>query len=77
VRAGRAADSPLGAHGLRRTGGASRVATRQALFPIVQGSMYADLRRECCAALVSSTPMVHIGEALGGRTASAESGVVE
>src|SRR6195256_5369688 len=28
------------------------IATRHALFPIVQGSMYADLRRECCAALV-------------------------
>ena len=26
--------------------------TRHALFPIVQGSMFAGLRRECCEALV-------------------------
>jgi queuine tRNA-ribosyltransferase len=39
------------------------IATRHALFPIVQGSMYADLRRECCAALVE---LEADGYAIGG-----------
>jgi queuine tRNA-ribosyltransferase len=37
--------------------------TRHALFPIVQGSMYPDLRRECCAALVE---LGADGYAIGG-----------
>src|SRR5262249_53511671 len=37
--------------------------TKHALFPIVQGSMYADLRRECCAELVD---MDADGYAIGG-----------
>ncbi len=39
------------------------MATRHALFPIVQGSMYADLRRECCAELVE---LQADGYAIGG-----------
>jgi queuine tRNA-ribosyltransferase len=37
--------------------------TRRALFPIVQGSMFADLRRDCCAAL---TELDADGYAIGG-----------
>jgi queuine tRNA-ribosyltransferase len=36
-------------HYLRRI---SAIPTRHALFPIVQGSMFTDLRQECCARLV-------------------------
>ena len=48
------------AHYRRRIGGHP---TRQALFPIVQGSMFADLRRECCAELVD---LDADGYAIGG-----------
>ena len=37
--------------------------TKHALFPIVQGSMFPDLRRECCAAL---TDLDADGYAIGG-----------
>jgi len=40
-----------------------QLATRHALFPIVQGSMFADLRRECAAALVD---LDADGYAIGG-----------
>jgi queuine tRNA-ribosyltransferase len=39
------------------------IATRHALFPIVQGSMYGDLRRECCAELIE---LEADGYAIGG-----------
>src|SRR4030095_9630839 len=39
------------------------IESRHALFPIVQGSMYPDLRRECCAAL---TDLDADGYAVGG-----------
>ncbi len=39
------------------------IQTRHALFPIVQGSMFADLRRECCAELVD---LGADGYAIGG-----------
>jgi queuine tRNA-ribosyltransferase len=41
----------------------SALETRHALFPIVQGSMYADLRRECCIRLVE---LDADGYAIGG-----------
>ncbi len=39
------------------------IETRHALFPIVQGSMYPDLRRECAAEL---TELEADGYAIGG-----------
>lgn len=47
-------------HYLRRI---EAMESRHALFPIVQGSMYPDLRRECCAAL---TALDADGYAIGG-----------
>src|SRR5438477_12901758 len=41
----------------------AHIPTRHALFPIVQGSMFPDLRRECAAALVD---LDADGYALGG-----------
>jgi queuine tRNA-ribosyltransferase len=41
----------------------TEIETRHALFPIVQGSMYSDLRRECCASLVE---LDADGYAIGG-----------
>src|SRR5262245_32564959 len=41
----------------------SQMETKHSLFPIVQGSMFADLRRECCAEL---TQLNADGYALGG-----------
>ena len=60
-----AAHRALGAAGRRALPAADwrRVATRHALFPIVQGSMFADLRRECAAALVD---LDADGYAIGG-----------
>jgi queuine tRNA-ribosyltransferase len=48
-----------GHHRLRMTGSA----TNHALFPIVQGSMFADLRRECAAAMLD---LDADGYAIGG-----------
>jgi queuine tRNA-ribosyltransferase len=48
------------AHYLRRM---AEIETRHALFPIVQGSMFTDLRRECCAQLVELNAD---GYAIGG-----------
>jgi queuine tRNA-ribosyltransferase len=48
------------AHHRRR---AAEIPTRHALFPIVQGSMFRDLRRECAAALVDLDAE---GYAIGG-----------
>src|SRR6516225_6156109 len=47
-------------HYLRRI---ADLETRHALFPIVQGSMFADLRRECCSELVD---LDADGYAIGG-----------
>src|SRR5260221_8531045 len=47
-------------HYSRRMAG---IDTRHALFPIVQGSMFADLRRECCAELAG---LDADGYAIGG-----------
>jgi queuine tRNA-ribosyltransferase len=48
---------------------------RQALFPIVQGSMYAELRRECAAQLVElDADGYAIGGFERGRTAASEPG---
>jgi queuine tRNA-ribosyltransferase len=47
-------------HYLQRISG---VESKHSLFPIVQGSMYADLRRECCEALVK---LDADGYAIGG-----------
>ena len=51
------------------------IETRHALFPIVQGSMFADLRRECARRLVElDADGYAVGGLSVGRAAAAESG---
>ena len=57
------------------TADARRCPPRHALFPIVQGSMFADLRRECAArAARTGRRRLRDRRPLGGRAAAAEPG---